>query len=304
MHNKQTTMKDLELLHANASFEAVAVLQGASMAVSKLTQLTKSSIDFVTNKINSIKAYFNNSDTTNFDYYYTFAERWKYPDVRGIKLQVPMGFEGNFTEYVTALEKVFETHSTKLISEVIEPFDLYVSKLINNPALLTSQTFKHSIDTKDIDKARKDLAKFNKGKKHNEKTLGELYGNMSQLKEFASTLTDIVKLQTQYSLRDVKDATNKLNDNLNVLLDVLNNQPNTTTLSKRIIDDLSTLILELAKQIEFYAVVDHLIAQMIHCGLENTNALKRMIGVESIQYALPELTLSQETIIEYLTVGE
>lgn len=304
MHNKQITMKDLELLHANASFEAVAVLQGASMAISKLTQLTKSSIDFVTNKINSIKAYFGGSNEVNFSYYFTFAEKWKYPDVRGVKLQVPLGFEGNFTDYVNTLEKTFENYSSKLITEVIEPFDIYVSKLINNPALLSSQTFKHSIDKKDIEKARKDLAKFNKGKKHNEKTLGELYGNMSQIKEFADTLTDITKLQTQYSLRDVKDATNRLNDNLNVLIDVINNQPNTATLSKKVINDLSDLILELAKQVEFYAVVDHLIAQMVHCGLENTNALKRMVGVESIQYTLPELTLSQKAIIEYLTVGE
>lgn len=303
--SKKIKFEDIELLCQNTSFEAVGVLNGGSQAVQKLTSLTKTTLGYMAQKmasLNSILVYFKGFKRGQYVYYRTFTQKYKYLEVSQNKIQVPDGFTGNLSEYADTLLKTFEECTSKIITDIIDPFNTHVSKLINQPALLSSQSYKHAIGKSDVERYRKDISKFHSAKKHNQLSIGEVYARMADIDTHADTMDKINELQQRYPLSDVQVAVNKLDGNLNALIEVITDKSNNITLSQKVINDLSELTLELAKQVEFFAVVDHLIAALTHCSLENVNAFKRMKAqVSKEEYATYIPIYTSEEAYRYLT---
>lgn len=319
MSTKNTTVSfaDLEHQYQNLSFEAVGVLNGGSDTVQRLASFTKTTLTHLSNKLNSLNAifvYFKSLNKGQYTPYFVFAKKHLYREVGHCILQVPDGFVGNLKDYAQTLLDTFENCTSKIITDVIDPYNVYISKMVNQPSLLASHSYKHSVSAMDVEKYRKAISKFHTGKKHNTLTLSEVYERIRDVEEHAEIMQKAGELQTRYSIADVKSAMLKLDGNLNALIDVITDKSNNITLSQKVINDISNLTMELAKQVEFFAVVDHLLAALTHCTIENIKPMKRVVPVvskESVTYdetddAIPvyEPIYSLEDIVKELNIQE
>lgn len=270
-HQKKISMEDLDFYRQCVSIEAVTLTTTGSEAVSRLTDLVKGTKSFLSEKTSSLyTSLFNmfywgskNKDpelVTMFKQTKTDLKNFKYTDIRNLEVQVPEGFTGNFTSYLELLAKISKNFSNNLVTDFIQPFDLYIGKMIANNTLITSSSYTHNATVKDIEKYRKDIAKYFKGTRNNVAKIGDIFNNIKDI-----DLAIDVGIDTWYVLGDkknidVKDSVDQLNDKLIRLIDIINDKSNNISVSPKVLKELSQLTYDLAKLVEFYAVVNQLTA--------------------------------------------
>lgn len=280
----QITLRELELQQKTLALEGVGLFHGTSEAFQRFASYAKDTKTFIKNKFNAITTYFSHRGKDNYpmediQYYIRFANTRKYAEVTKVSIQVPEGFKGNIAEYGECLRHVLENFSQVFLKEMVVPFDIHIAKLINQPTLIQSQTYTHAIKPKDIEKYRKEIAKFFDGhKKHNTLQLGAVTGRIKDLETLGATGAKIYDLVLSSSLRDVKSHVDALYAKLETLIKLLEDKSNNLNPSGKMVEALSQLVFELAKQAEFYAVVDQLVANFVHCLTVNVSTLRQVVN--------------------------
>lgn len=275
--NKIITLEELELAASFISVEAVMENHSSSSAITKLVELKSMTTSFIKSSFSNIVKYltWSKGETDPYAYYKSFAENNQYLAVKNIPVEVPMGFKGNYVDYTNALIAAHTEVCGKLVTDMIKPFDLYVAKLINQPILLESHSFKHAIKPTDIDKHRTSLAKFASGKKHNSLPLDHVYGRIKDIAEHRTALLTLKQLVEVQQIQDVQKAVEELDAKLNTLVSILSEKTSNINPTDKVVKDLAELTLALAKQVEFYAVVDNMIGTLFQHANNNVDVFKR-----------------------------
>ena len=274
---KHITLEELELAASFISVEAVMENHSSSSAITKLVELKSMTTSFIKSSFSNIVKYlsWSKGEADPYAYYKSFAENNQYLAVKNIPLEVPMGFKGNYVDYTNALVAVHTEVCSKLVPEMIKPFDIYVAKLINQPILLESHSFKHSIKPADIEKHRTTLAKFATPKKHNSLPLDHVYGRIKDIAEHRTALLTLKQLVEVQDIQDVQKAVEELDNKLNTLVGILSEKTSNINPTDKVVKDLAELTLALAKQVEFYAIVDNMIGVLFQHANSNVNVFKR-----------------------------
>ena len=283
---KTLTLREIELLHQTVSLEAVGLLHGTSEAFKRFADYTTSTMKSVVSKVNGVFTYFKSTPEGTVDLYSykTAADTLQYLTVSRVELDVPEGFKGNLTEYSVLLLKLQKEFNHNLIEGIIKPFDIHISKIINQPMLLESQTFaySHKVKPKDIEKHTKELAKYITAGKRNTAKLSDVYNRMKEIGEFGENVQELVDIQGVATIHQVKQAIDELDDKLQLLLKIMNDKTNNYNPSGKMISDLSDLVYEVAKQTELFAIVDHSTLNLIHVAKSNNTIFARLCKNESV----------------------
>lgn len=272
-------MIELELSHGNVSVEAVGLFAGTSEAFKRLTSHFTKAKDAIKLGLNGIKVYFsgkkNNEylDGININDFTTFTTVHNYAAVPDLMVRVPEGFTGNLALYSKDLLDILETYTATFIDNMVTPFSNYINQLINNPALLQSQVFQHAVKSADTEKMKKTLAKYVKGRRHVEVPFKEAFARMADVTEYGNTALQIVSVMEANGLGKIKEHVDKTNESLTVLLEVI--EKGTVQPNAKVISAISDLIFDLAKQVEFIAVVDSLVHSLLYATRINSVIFKR-----------------------------
>lgn len=268
-----------EAVKTSISNEAVLELNSQSAPIAKLVELKAATKDFITSAFSSIASFFGPKAHKPEDalaYYKWFAENMNYMDVKDILLNVPMGFQGNMVEYTKAVTIALVEVNKRLVPDLVKPFDIYVGKLINQPILLETHSFKHAIKMSDIEKYKASLGKFVSARKHNQLPIGKIYNRIKEFDEHREVLINLFHLSKTTNVNEVQEAVNELNTKLDVLIGMLSDQTNNINPTAKVVNDLADLTLDLAKKVEFFAVVDNLTGTLQSSALDNVDLLKRI----------------------------
>lgn len=263
----QPTLKDIQLQLQFVSFESVNENYSTSKNVSKFSHLVDTTKQFVSNLLNPINVYFGGKDNKQmFMQMERFAGLAKYPELKRYQVRVPEGFEGKLLDYAKRLEEA-NNFTNQLIVDVIQPFNIYVGQLINNPALLNSITFKHKVDVKDITKVKKELGKFFKpNAKWGEIDFQKAFGNMKELNDYVKQMRILHEVHALSNVAYLKESVKNLNDNLGHLSDYIRSNQNNQTVNSKVMEVLAALTYSVAEQVEFYAAVNHMTSQLIYAS--------------------------------------
>lgn len=287
------------------ALEQVAAINATSPAIKKFTTMADDAAEFIKNKFNALAIYFKDTPEKDYQHYLTFADEAKYPEVRRIRMNVPEGFKGNMLDYVKTMENVCNNFYTDFTENFIKPFDIYIAKLITTPTLLDTSTYKHNVKTSDVENFKKQLAKFITVKKYGVLPLGDIYQRNNDIKSTYQHLVNIATISKKQDLRNVRKAVVELNERINTLADMISDEKNNINVAPKTLTTLSELVFDLAKHVEFYAVVDSMIASLLHASKVNADTFKSYLSNNevptleaiSVQYSLEEL-------VDYFTVVE
>lgn len=279
MSNIKVELADLELHQRFMSLEQVSDLHSTSAAVQKMVQMTVETGSFIKDKIGMIPLSFNFVSkifgTNALSKVKAFVKEKKYMDCREMTVVVPESFEGNLLEYTERLHELYKEYNLNFIQSVIKPCDLYISKLINTPTLLSSVDFTHDfkdINLKDIENARKLLAKYDNGSYAIEAKLGDVFGNLNQVEQTFKAVNLFGSDVERTNLREVKKQVDVLSDKINLLADTIKENRLHVNVSGKILTELSQLAMDIAVATDFFAVL-----YTLYTGLNDAMAKNKEI---------------------------
>lgn len=281
MSNIKVELADLELHQRFLSFEQVSDLHSTSAAVQKMIQMTVETGSFIKDKIGTIPLSFDFVSkifgTDPLRKVKTFVKEKKYMDCQEMTVVVPESFEGNLLDYAKYVHELYQEYNVNFIQNVVKPCDLYISKLINTPTLLSSVDFTHDfkdIDLKDIEKERKELAKYDNGSFAIEAKLGQVFGNLTQLEQTYTTV-NLLRLDVERTkLREVKKQVDALSDKINILADTIKENRVHVNVSGKILTELSQLAMDMAVATDFFAVLYTLAMGLIDAMAKNKEIIE------------------------------
>lgn len=287
------------------ALEQVAAISAGSTAIKKFSTMADDAAKFIKSKFNALAIYFKDSPEKQYQTYLTFADETKYPEVRRISMQVPEGFKGNMLDYAKTMENVVSAFYQEFTDNFIKPFDLYIAKLITNPVLLDTSTYKHTVKTSDVEKYKKQLAKFFTPKKYGMLPLGDIYARNQDIKSVYTHLVNITTVSKAQDLRNVRKAVEDLNQRINVLVEMISDEKNNLNIAPKTLNTLAELVFDLAKHVEFYAVVDSMIASLLYGAKYNADTFASFLsGKEVPTVESVTVQYSFESLVEYLDIAE
>lgn len=307
---KDKSLTAIKIKHQLLSLEQVGLIHSTSPAIAKFGELAEYSFNFIKSRFLGFSFFSNEKEAIKeLKPYLEFANNRdiNYMDVRRLRLQTPEGFKGNLYQYTKELADIVTTYYDSFVAEMIDPFDIYISKLINQPMLLDSLTYKHNVKQQDIDKYRKRLAKYFTGKGHGYLELSDIYDRLKDVDDIVRPATDIVKLSERERVKNVKQKVDELNEKINVLIEMLEDKTGNYNVKPKTLTTLSELVFQLAKQVEFYAVLNGMINGLIGALYDGGRVFERFmkgdkhdLAMEAYQYNVKE-TYSAEDLHQYLT---
>lgn len=262
MSTKTVTLESLNLQARFVSIETVDGLTTSGLAMTKLAGFVSDTGRYIKEKFNAVTAYFNN-ETIKYEHIDLFTNKFKYLDAKDFIVIVPEGFKGNYKDYSDLLLKIYKEFSTKFLKEVVLPYDHYISQLVNNPVLLESLTYKHQVKVKDVEAYRKQLAKFFTPKFGVEVKLSTVFGSMNEFKVTRENTLALLTLQSDSHIVEIKKAITALDEKLNLLASTISSNSNNINVKSQVANTLSELTMELANEVEFFAVFDNMVNNFI-----------------------------------------
>lgn len=261
MTKENISIEALQSLNNFIGLETVEALNTTSPAMAKLAELVTDTGNYIKDRLNALTVFFNHKE--QYPNIKKFLDNSTYTDSAKMVIIVPEGFKGNLADYSTLLLKIQREFIDKYISEFITPYDSYISRLVNNPALLESINYKHNAKIKDTSDYTKALAKFNSTGVTRELPIGDCFSNFNQFKMMLLNTVDLLKEQEKNNVASIKEAILRLDEKLNALATTITDSSNNINVKAEVVKTLSDLTLDLAKQTEFVAVVFSLINSFI-----------------------------------------
>nr|DAT15816.1 MAG TPA: hypothetical protein [Caudoviricetes sp.] len=268
----------LESLHEALSVEQVTSNVTGGEKTGKLASMVDNGIKYVKGTLNTISTFFRTEDnkgSASFPSLATAPNNFKYIEMTHHKVQIPEGFTGKLTDYISDLTKANQMVNQAIVMDLILPFDVYIAKIINQPTLLASFSHTHKVKEKDVTKVTKGLAKYFTGRKETLVPFQKCFGNMNEVLALRNEAIALQKELDNVDIAKVKEAEASLSSNLAKLIAILKDNSNVINVSSKTLDNISDLTLELAKQVEAFAVINSMSITAMQCVQVLESSLKR-----------------------------
>lgn len=223
-----------------------------------------------------------------------FAEQYQYGAVTKMPYRVNVGFTGNVAEYSQLLYTIQGEFLSLFINKVLVPVNLTLAKYISQPTLLESVVFDVEIDTKEIEKYKKELAKYIGRGKGIESTIGQCFARMKDIVTLHDNLTHLSSMTSpgknkKPDIYQVKEEVKGISEKVDILIDILKQQAKEGKVSEVAIRQLSDVLFNVAQQVEFYSLADNLIYSFLGISNENARMLKLAIDTHASLEGIDDL---------------
>lgn len=276
-------LQTLELVNSRLALESVA-LESFSDTVKKLVPSISAS---VRSFVSSFRYKLSDADgrTTEFYNEAEFAklvkllDSHKYTNLMELRLYVPEGFKGNITEYAKTLQRA-QAHVNKVLGDVVIPYNVFLSKLVTNPNA-AKDTRLQLTQLNQIKAAREFLRSqlaefFMVGSTASYCKIGDAVSNNAEWSVLADTLKLISADFDMKRPEQVKDAVEDTSE----LLDALSNSASDNGLrdiSSQTLRTLGDATLEVAREIEFFSIINYQVNTLMAVMGQNTVFLRKAL---------------------------
>ena len=177
-------------------------------------------------------------------------------DIADVKIDTPENFKGKYLDYISCLIKEAK-HTQHLSADVLKPFVVYLSQFVSNKeAKLSTKDMTRTYST--LEKTRlesiKELDRFVSESHKTTTTIGDVISRRADFNTLFNETFVLNKIINDTDLKIVKDNVKTCVDLMNTI--VKQSQDNTlTTISPEVTKNIAYGATELAKQVEFLAVL-------------------------------------------------
>jgi len=275
--------RTLELINSRLALESTA-LESFSETVRRIVPSLSSSLK--TFAANSKAVFANQRGVSNFNYseaefesLVRTLEGHKYTNLMDLRFYIPEGFKGNITAYAVALQNA-QKHVSATAADVVVPYNIFISKLLTNP-IAVKDTRLQMINLGKIKQAREFLKAqlgeyFQPGSTASTCKLGDAVTSNSDWKPLRETLKII---NNDFDPKLVKQLNNSVDDS-SMLLDELSNctrESGLRDISPQTLRTLGDGTLEVAREVEFFSLVNYQIGVLLTVMGQNTEFLKKAL---------------------------
>lgn len=248
------------------ALEGVGLFSATSAIVRKLSAQIMDGAKFIKDKMSAVTIYeYENQD---FEQYPLLASQSAYTIYRDYPVVTPLNLSSTLPDNAECLLDALK-QIDRLVEDVINPFDIFIGKIINNPVFAESASYEHNLVIKNIAKCQENLQKQYKSRKSGEQPFKDAYKSMKDVARHHNYLLEMTSLLNNVSLTRVQTRTNELNVNLMTLHDTINSNVNGINLNAKLTTSLSDLIYQVAAAVEAYAVIDSLVTDHIEAAKVN-----------------------------------
>lgn len=218
-----------------------------------------------------------------FGVYRTFVdtmEKHKYMDISPLRFYVTEGFQGNLLSYANVLTATLE-HGNKIVADVLNPFAMFISKIISNKdaAMRTTRdlAFMAKSDAVREGLTREISAFFDMSSTNGKSTVGKVVQRNADWKPLFKALDDVREASTMLKPEVVQKSIKDIVSLLNTLKaaaaagELDNASPET-------LKQLSVATLTCAHEAEFYSMAMFRAFTLATVMAQNVNDIPAMIN--------------------------
>lgn len=276
-------LRSLELVNSRLALESMA-LESFADTVRKIIPSLASSIKAFTTNFRYVLS--DDKGATNFSYndrdfenLVKMLEGHKYTNLMDLRMYVPEGFKGNITAYAATLQRA-QVHVAKVIGDVVVPYNVFLSKLVTNPNAAKDTKLQLSA-LNQIKQAREFLKGqlgeyFQAGSTASYCKLGDAVESNNDWKLLFAALNGI---NTDFDIKRAEQVKNAVDD-CSQLLDALSTAAQENGLreiSPQTLRTLGDATLEVAREIEFFSLVNYQVSVLLTVMGQNTAFLKKAL---------------------------
>ena len=201
------------------------------------------------------------------------AETQSFAAMSKVPVSQPLRLTKPWVEYATALDTL-QRITENIDKELLQPFNAYVGKALNQPSLLDTLTFEpKGYRFTDVKPYKKELTKFLNGPNKEHVAWSVAFNRNADVRSFAEKFNEILIRHSNLRPETVTEAVKKLNDNLDSLMKEVNDPNSQYVMNKKTTLKMSEMILQLAEHVELYTITHNLIVEMERCALETQEAI-------------------------------
>lgn len=268
-------IQQLELANTRIALESVS-LESFAETVKRLVPSIASSVSTFTSGLRVVlqssrgasTAYY---DEREFDRAVGVLAGHKFTNLIDLRMYVPEGFKGNIAAYAALLNRAHE-HADRVIGDVLNPYNVFVSKLVTNPNA-ARDTRLHLADLNKIKTAREFLQAqlasfFPAGSTVASIKLGDGLDNQGNIKELAGHLKAISEVFDPKKTETVNKSVKDCSELLDALGEAAHND-GLRDISAQTLRTLGDATLEVAREIEFFSVINYQVNALLATMGEN-----------------------------------
>lgn len=200
-----------------------------------------------------------------------------YSELAGVRGYVPEGFSGSAADYVKVLDESWE-HASKVISEVLNPYNAYVSGLLSNVEATKSTEKKPEFLTRmdrDRDDLNKEIGRFFKGSTGTSDKLSKFYRRSQEVVDVKIGLERLLSRLAEPNVDLVQKNTRDTLELVNALI-ASNKTEELKQISPQCIRALAEATLTVAKEVEFYAITRYRVEGFAKCFEDTLEIIKKL----------------------------
>ena len=262
-------LHDLKQVQARAELESIGMesfsdtIRRIMPTVSGAIASVKSGFDYVmSSKKGTDLLKYNERDFSKFA---DKMSEQKFVNNLDLRVYIPEGFQGNLVAYARLLDECVD-HANKSIADVIDPFNIFLSKLLSDPGAAADTKLQLSNLTRvgrEREALKKGLAAFaHPGSTETKAKMGDVIGRSEDWKELNFSLKSI---HGKFDMDHAK-AMNASISHCAELLNALTEQARENDFEKISAQTLRTLgdaALEVAQEADFYAIVNYKVTVLL-----------------------------------------
>jgi len=262
------------------SLEAFAGLNALKSAIDRLPNLFSKAGRFFKSKFNLFskqpKALFSAHGLENA---YKKADQKSYANLQHIVVHAPEGLQVSLLKYTRLLKKQADTAS-KLLPDVINPYNNWLGQVVENPSILAQNTSRLNIEgfqNINFEPIEKEIQAcfVTHGQRTNRVHYSKAFERNQDLLELSKELDEMSNLFSSKMHQEILDKNLRMSELLNGLIEVVETNKGGLKVSSTTIKALADTTYHTARLMEQYGLLRFRLLELDHSVKETVNIIKR-----------------------------
>lgn len=284
MNIQNPQLKDLEQISQRTQIESGVAMESYGDSFRKIIPTMRASLSSYADTVRTNLAALSSRNvgefnSREFEQLVSLMEKHQHINVIDLRFYVPEGFRGNIVDYSKLLIKV-QAHTNKVIADVLTPFNVYLSKLLSdkNAAAENGVQMAQLIALRNEREVLRQAMEeyFPKGSTNAAIKVGEAIDRKQDWAELAFQLKTLSNNFDKKMPGKVTEAINHCAELLEALSDS-SIQGGMDAISAQQLRTLGDSTLEVAKEVEFFSVVNYQISTLMTVMAQNAEFLKKAL---------------------------
>lgn len=282
IHNSQ--LKDLELINRRTQIESGVAMESFSDSIRRIVPTMRAAISSYAETVRTNLGFFGKStaefNPREFDQLVQLMNKHDHVNIIDLRFYVPEGFDGNIVSYVELLDKALE-HANRVVGDALTPYNVYLSRLLSDKSAPAENRVEltNLIKMKnDREVLRQNLEQyFPKGRTNSSIKLGDA---ISRKQDWAELARGLKTLSINFDRTQAK----KVTDGMNHCVELLEALSDTTggggldDISAQQLRVLGDSTLEIAKEVEFFSIVNYQVNSLMATMSQNIGFLQKALS--------------------------